>query len=60
MSSLNYKTGEIADSDKVIKIVIEKGMVSSVSNMPEGWQYYVHDLDYESAWKTVLEGMKDE
>ena len=45
MSDLNYKTGEIADNDKVIEIVIEGGMVASVNNIPEGWQYYVNDLD---------------
>ena len=45
MSDLNYKTGEIADSDKVINIVVEGGMVVEVNGLPVGWQYYIDDRD---------------
>ncbi len=30
MSGLNYKTGEIADSDKLVSIVVEGGMVEKL------------------------------
>ena len=36
MSDLNYKTGEVADSDKVVSIVVEGGMVVEVRNS-DGW-----------------------
>tara|TARA_Y100000004_G_scaffold14502_1_gene15387 strand:- start:828 stop:1040 length:213 start_codon:yes stop_codon:yes gene_type:complete len=45
MSELNYKTGEIADSDKVINIVVEGGMVVEVNGLPVDWQYYIDDRD---------------
>ena len=45
MSDLNYNTGEIADSDKVINIVVEGGMVVEVNGLPVGWQYYIDDRD---------------
>ena len=46
MSDLNYKTGEIADSDKVINIVVEGGMVVEVNGLPADWQYYIDDRDF--------------
>tara|TARA_Y100001970_G_scaffold244049_1_gene309822 strand:- start:335 stop:559 length:225 start_codon:yes stop_codon:yes gene_type:complete len=45
MSDLNYNTGEIADSDKVINIVVEGGMVVEVNGLPVDWQYYIDDRD---------------
>ena len=45
MSDLNYKTGEIADSDKVINIVVEGGMVVEVNGLPVDWKYYIDDRD---------------
>ena len=43
--ALDYKTGEIADSDKVINIVVEGGMVVEVNGLPVDWQYYIDDRD---------------
>jgi hypothetical protein len=45
VDGLNYKTGEIADSDKVIGIVVEGGMVVEVNGLPVDWQYYIDDRD---------------
>ena len=45
MSDLNYKTGEIADSDKLVSIVVEGGMVVEVNGLPADWQYYIDDRD---------------
>ena len=45
VDGLNYKTGEIADSDKVINIVVEGGMVVEVNGLPVDWQYYIDDRD---------------
>jgi hypothetical protein len=45
MSDLNYKTGEVADSDKVVNIVVEGGMVVEVNGLPVDWQYYIDDRD---------------
>jgi hypothetical protein len=36
---------KIADSDKVINIVVEGGMVVEVNGLPVGWQYYIDDRD---------------
>jgi hypothetical protein len=45
MSDLNYKTGEVADSDKLVSIVVEGGMVVEVNGLPADWQYYIDDRD---------------
>ena len=45
MSDINYKTGEIADSDKLVSIVVEGGMVVEVNGLPADWQYYIDDRD---------------
>ena len=45
MSDLNYNTGEIADSDKLVSIVVEGGMVVEVNGLPADWQYYIDDRD---------------
>jgi len=45
MSDLNYKTGEVADSDKIVSIVVEGGMVVEVNGLPVDWQYYIDDRD---------------
>lgn len=45
MGKLNYKTGEVADSDKVVNIVVEGGMVVEVNGLPVDWQYYIDDRD---------------
>ena len=45
MSDLNYKTGEVADSDKLVSIVVEGGMVVEVNGLPVDWQYYIDDRD---------------
>ena len=36
---------KIADSDKVINIVVEGGMVVEVNGLPVDWQYYIDDRD---------------
>jgi hypothetical protein len=36
---------KIADSDKVIGIVVEGGMVVEVNGLPVDWQYYIDDRD---------------
>lgn len=40
---------------KVIKIIIEGGIVQDVHNLPEGWSYEVDDLDED---ETEYEGDK--
>ena len=45
VDGLNYKTGEVADSDKVVSIVVEGGMVVEVNGLPVDWQYYIDDRD---------------
>ena len=36
---------KIADSDKVVSIVVEGGMVVEVNGLPADWQYYIDDRD---------------
>ena len=46
MSDLNYKTGEIADSDKIVKIVVKGAEVVEVDGLPPDYQYYIDNSDY--------------
>ena len=46
MSSLNYKTGEVADSDKIVKIVVKGAEVVEVDGLPPDYQYYIDNSDH--------------
>ena len=44
-------------SEKEIVIIVEKGLIENVVNLPEGWSYDVLDKDILNDWdeNTVLE-----